>query len=411
MQQNVRFRGLRRAIVGAGIALVAAGGLATAAAQSDGLDPVQVALAYHKLSGEPLDLQRVAEASETVRRASGFDRPDAIKAEVARLQALLAGVADQEFLTRVNDGISQYDHERGEFSIMLFTPGYYLPVQAFGQEYQVVFANADGSRAIAMAKEEARDFDTRLGAIGRRVINEIRFRVTGKGDPAGAVTGQRVVRAEIVSVRLLDQSGNVVLTPRVVASAAAGGASAGASGGGPAAAVFDLATADVAGFRVGVKGKDLEATLSRLFGPVTRGSPGPKAFAGFKGTLTVNEMGCFSVYGRQRPEPGAVCVTAFLDGGDVVRSIRIERLFPWLQAEVFRAVLVGKYGPVAGAQSGRGYVLGWGPELDASLGSSHALTASYETNDDYISRGGNALPQIRVVLQLVDAAWTTRQSR
>jgi hypothetical protein len=94
-----------------------------AQAQSDGFDPVDAALIYHKLTGEPLDLRAAAEQSDLVRRASNFDRPDAVKAETARLQAQLDAVDPQrEFRIRVNDSISQYDHERGEFSIMLFAP-------------------------------------------------------------------------------------------------------------------------------------------------------------------------------------------------------------------------------------------------------------------------------------------------
>src|SRR5687767_13085667 len=165
------------AVLAAGLSFGVAG-----LAQDGGLDPEQVALAYHRLSNDTLDLARVAQASDAVRRASNFDRPDVLKAEIARLQGLLASVNPaREFTTRVNDHISEYDHTRAEFSITLFTPGYYLPVQAFGQEYQVVFANAGSLKAIPMPKEDARGFDERLDGMNRGVINEIRFRITGKG--------------------------------------------------------------------------------------------------------------------------------------------------------------------------------------------------------------------------------------
>ncbi len=395
-----------RALLFATIALT--GALPAAARQGDGMDPVQVALVYHKLSGEPLDLRVVAEASEAVRRASNFDKPDAIKAEVARLQALLApAVGGQEFTASINDRISEFDHQRGEFSITLFTPGYYMPVQAFGLEYQVVFANAERLRAIPMARDSARDFDLQLNGRGRNVLNEIRFRIIGKGDPAGAVTGARVVRAEILSARLLDREGRVVYAPRAAAAVAEAGA-------GSAPAALDLSRADVAGFRVGVKVKDLEATLTRLVGPATRRAPGKSDFPAFAGALGANEDGCYTSIGRREsPGPGAVCVTAFFDGDDVVRSIRIERLFPWFDGEVFRKTLTGRYGAVAGAKSaGDHYALGWGPEVDQSLlydrsGPHTALTAHYSTDQDFMGRSGNALPRIRVVLQLVDAAWAS----
>lgn len=382
-------------------------------AQDAGLDPEQVALAYHRLSNEALELTRVADASEVVRRASNFDRPDARKAEIARLEGLLASVNPaQEFTTRVNDHISEYDHARGEFSITLFTPGYYLPVRAFGQEYQVVFANAGRLKAIPMPKEEARGFDERLNGMNRGVTNEIRFRITGKGDPAGAVTGARVVRAEILAARILDHAGNVLFTPAVAASAPVTAEVGGA------ATAFDPVGADVSGFRVGVKGKDLEATLARLFGPVSRRPATSGVPAGVSAVLSVNELGCMTIMGRRNnPEPGAVCVLAMLDGEDIVRQIRVERLFRYLDAEVFRSALVRKYGEVADAQGGvNAYALGWGPPVNLAAAGSPpvmrpALTATYAADEDMMSRGGNALPRILITLQLVDAEWASRQSK
>ena len=386
---------------------------ATALAQDGGLDPEQVALAYHRISNEALDLARVAEGSDPVRRASNFDRPDALKAEISRLQGLLtAADPAREFTTRVNDHISEYDHARAEFSITLFTPGYYLPVRAFGQEYQVVFANAGGLKAIPMAKDEARGFDERLTGMNRGVINEIRFRITGKGDPAGAVTGARVVRAEILSARILDHGGNVLFTPAVAASAPV---TADAGGGAPA---FDAGSADVSGFRVGVKGKDLEATLARLFGPVSRRPAGKGMAPGLATIMAVNELGCTTIMGRRNnPSPGAVCVLAMLDGSDVVRQIRIERMFGYLDGEVFRRAMVRKYGAVAEAQGGvSGYSLGWGPPVNVAAADSppihwQALTASYTTDQDMLGRSGNALPRIVITLQLIDADWASRQTK
>ena len=375
-----------------------------ARAQTAPLDSVLVALTYHKLTGDSLDVRAAAEQSDVVRRATEFDRRDATAAEMARLQTQLAAAApSREFTMRVDDAISQYDHDRGEFSVELFRPGYYVPVQAFRQEYRVVFANAERARPIPMSKEQARDFDAKLNTSGRHVTDEIRFRVVGGGDPAGAVTGQRVIRAELLAVRLLDATGQVVYTPTVVPAAAVAAA----------APAFDATRADVAGFRVGVKAKDMESTLRRLFGPVTRGSAGRDGFPGYAATMVVNDMGCMNIPGRRRnAAPGAVCVTAFLDRDDVVRGVRVERVFPWVDAEVFRQALVQKYGPVAGAQSGGGLSLGWGPAVDASLvydrsGPHTALTASYAEEEDFMSRGLNRAGDIHVVLQLVDAVWAS----
>ncbi|MFI5242605.1 MAG: hypothetical protein ACHQRL_06325, partial [Gemmatimonadales bacterium] len=142
------------ATIACGAALLFAGRLA---AQSEGFDSTAVAAAYHKLSGDSLDFQAAAQQSASVQRATQFDKPDATAAEVARLRALIANAdPSREFVVSVNDNISQYDHEHGEFSIGLFQPGYFVPLEAFGQRYQLVLANAERVRAIPMEKAAAR---------------------------------------------------------------------------------------------------------------------------------------------------------------------------------------------------------------------------------------------------------------
>ena len=372
-------------------------------AQAEGFDSTAVAAAYHKLSGDSVDLRAAAERSPSVQRATNFDRPDAIDAEVTRLRGIIAnGNPDREFVISVNDRISEYDHEHGEFSIGLFEPGYFVPMQAFGQRYQLVFANADRVRAIPMDKASARDFDAKLNTIGRSVTNEIHFKMIGQGDPAGAVTGERVIRAQVLSARLLDREGHVVFTPAAAGSPALAAA--------PPIA-FDASKADIAGFRVGVSAEDFAATLERLFGPVSKAPATRDMYPGFAGTVSANGDGCFSYPGRRtNPEPGAVCVTGFVDHAGIVRSIRIERLFPWFDQELFRKALTQKYGPVTNARSGSSFSLGWGPPIDSALvydrsGPRTALTAHYIVDSDYMRRSGNALENIRLVLTLVDAAW------
>lgn len=381
--------------------------LAAAPAQEAGFDPEAVALAWHRLTGTPLDAQRLAERSEAARRASNFDRPEVIRTELARYEGLVAAADPARvFATQVNDNISEYDHERGRFTITLFSPGYYLPVQAFGQEYQVVFANAESARHIVMGRDEARSFDQGLNRHYRRVITEVQFRVVGDGDPAGGVTGQRVVRAELLAARVLDPSGNPLHTPTIAPVAAA------------PVAPLDPAGTDVAGFRIGTRARDLEQTLVRLIGPVERSAPGSQAHPGIAAKLTANEMGCQSWPGqRRRPEPGAFCVIALLDDRDLVRVIRVERLFPGFDSEAFRSALTARYGPVAQAQGGgERYMLGWGEPVDPALawlsgGPHRTLNAYFEVDRDFLSISGNAIPRIRVILELVDAAWASRTTK
>jgi hypothetical protein len=368
-------------------------------AQSEGFDPETVALTFHKVSGAPLDTQTLAAQSEAARRASGFDRPDVIAAEQKRLDAQLASMNPaQEFAITIDDSISQYDHTSGQFTVELFNPGTFIPVRVFNREYRIVFANAASARAIPMPRDAAREFDARLNSLGRQVKTEVHFKVVGKGDPVGGVLGDLVVRSEIVSVRVLDRSGQVVFTPKVVATSAM-----------PAFAGFDASKADVAGLRIGVSKKDMEATLTRLFGKVTPGSmSGDGKFKGFTSVIEVNSMGCRSGFSaKKRPQPGAVCVTAYVDGSDVVRMVRVERLFPpGFDGRVFEKALIQKYGPANGSRRGSS----WGPGVPGAVLNNPAitvdsLTATPPADHDITDLGGNRLQNVIVTLQLIDATW------
>ena len=374
-------------------------GDATTAQSGDGFDPEAVAMTYHKVSRDQLDTRTVASRSQAAMRATNFDRPDVIAAEQKRLDAQLESMdASREFTITIDDRITEYDRNSGQFSIELFTPGYYIPFQAFGQEYRVVFANAASARGIPMPMNEAREFDARLNSFGRQIKNEVHFKVIGKGDPAGAISGGVIVRGEITSARILDRAGQVVFTPRVTAA-----------GAGPAFAGFDALKADVAGLRVGVRKSDMEATLTRLFGKVTPGyMSGEGGFKGFAGVMEVNSMGCMSTFGRKtKPKPGDVCVTAYYDAGEVVRMVRIQRLFPPnFDSGVFRNALVQKYGPATGGRS----QTAWGPGVPGAVlndpnGFVDALTASAASDRDISDLGGNRLQNVVVSLQLIDAAW------
>jgi hypothetical protein len=304
----------------------------------------------------------------------------------------------QEFTITIDDSISQYDHNTGQFSIDLFNPGTFIPVRAFNREYRLIFANASSARAIAMPKDQARDFDAKLNSFGRQVSTEVRFKVTGKGDPVGGVLGDLVVRGEIVAARVLDRSGQLVFEPKVMATSAM-----------PAFAGFDSSKADVAGLRVGVSKKDMEATLTRLFGKVTPGyMSGEGSFKGFASVIEVNSMGCRSGFSaKKKPQPGAVCVTAYLDSSDVVRMVRVERLFPpGFDSRVFEKALTQKYGPASGSRRGSS----WGPGVPGAVLNNpsitvDALTASAAADHDISDLGGNRLQNVIVSLQLIDANW------
>ncbi|WP_411280760.1 DUF4852 domain-containing protein [Gemmatimonas sp.] len=305
------------------------------------LDDEAVALTWHKVAGIPFDAAGVTSRSKKLQQLPAFDRPDSARVWAQRLQQRLATLpASETFRVRVNDNVSEYDHEQQRFSVHFFEPGTYLPLQVFGEDFRVVFSNAESARFINLPKDAARGFDESLRAQGRGVLTDIAFRVTGQGDPTGAVTGTRVVRAALVEVHGRDRQGKARFAPSLPASPLpASDASTGvpASGSPPA---FDIATADVAGLRVGTKANLFERAAARLFGKTERRASRGSGYAGSTSIVAVNEMGCSSIPGRGRVKPGAVCATAFLDRDDMVRAIRIERVFPYIDGESFRQVLV-----------------------------------------------------------------------
>lgn len=393
-------------------------GTMTSSAQDAGFDDQRIAFTWHRLTGEPLDLRELAENSEIAQRSTGFDKPEAIEKELARLQSLFdAADAATEFTITTSEYIEEYDHQRGEFPVQGFQPGRYLsfqypergyPVRA----YQLVFTGAGAARAIPMQdKDQARSFDTLLRQHHRRVQNRIRFRVVGKGDPEGVVTGQRVVRAQVVASTLLDGDGNVIHAPDLAAPVADA----------PPVVSFDPARADAAGLRVGIKADDLAKTLARLYGEPVRHDFKVADGNGLAGQLGAETGRCHAIAGshdRRRYGPGVTCVQAWYDGDGIVRHLRVQRIFPYQRSsDDFRQVLLRKHGPTAqGGGGARGNASwGWGEPVTFRRGQGeasvqrHPLTA-YWSQESGWSVGGGTVP-VLLTLELLDAAWFADKPR
>jgi hypothetical protein len=142
-------------------------------AQTDGLDPEAVALVITRSPSSCWTCGAAAERSELARRASSFDRPDARQRSSHGCRARLQSAnAREEFAITVDDQISQHDHTAGEFSIT-----HTRLLRADRGIRSAVSGGVCGmpeARAIAMAKDQAREFDARLNTFGRRVSNEVR---------------------------------------------------------------------------------------------------------------------------------------------------------------------------------------------------------------------------------------------
>lgn len=401
------------------LALLAVGALLpVAVAEEAGFDEQRIAFTWHRATGEPLDLRELAEHSEIVQRSSGFDRPDAIAAELARLQGLFdAADAATVFTLTTREYVEEYDHVRGEFPVQGLQPGRYVsfvyPERASPmREYRLVFTGADAARAIPMPdKEQARAFDTRLRQAHRSLEHRVRFRVVGKGDPEGVVTGARVVRAQLLESVLLDGSGGVVHRTDLSMPAEASAT----------VATFDPAQADVAGLRIGIPADDLARSLARLYGePVRHDFKAPDG-NGLAGRLGAETGRCHALAGshdRRRFAPGVACVQAWYDGEGIVRHLRVQRVFGYHRnPDLFRQALLRKYGPAAqgGGASRGGASYAWGEPVtfhreagEAPL-QRHPLTAHWSQESGW-SVGGGTVP-VLMTLELLDAAWFAARGR
>lgn len=405
---------MKRLLTTVAVGLLWIAGIPASAARDAGFDEQRIAFTWHALTGEPLDLRELAERSEIVRGSTGFDRPEAIANELARLQELYeAADAGTEFTVTTSEQIQEYDHQRGEFPVQGLQPGRYLSFRypermSPAREYRIVFADAGPARAVAMPDTgQARTFDTLLRAQRRQVQNRLRFRVVGKGDPEGVVTGPRVIRAQLLRSTVTGPDGGVIHDIDLAAVPAQAFT-------GPVA-TFDPATADAAGLRVGVRADDLARTLARLYAEPVRSDFKARDANGLAGRLSAETGRCHAIAGshdRRRYGPGVACVQAWYDGDGIVRHLRVQRIFPYHRSpDDFRQALLRKYGPASqGGAAGRGGAsYAWGEPVEFRRGPGesplqrHALTAHWSQQGGWTA-GGGTVP-VLMSLELLDAAW------
>jgi hypothetical protein len=303
------------------------------------LEPEYAALYYYKATNEQFDFAGAAKRSQQVNAARGFDKPQVQKAEEDRLHKAFDAVSgDQEFSANISVTISEYDFSAGEFSIDLFEPGHYIPLSAFGKDYQLVFENADELRAIKMPVEEARQFDSRLRF--RTVTAQVRFKLTGAGDKTGVVASTNTIRSAISNVRLLGENRTLLreLTANVTTA--------------PAPVAKKVPTDyDVQGLHLGMTSDDFMQLAKKTFE-----TPGP---------LLLNENGCGfpGASAIKKPHPGTVCLAYEADKAGIVRRFSIRQVLEKDAPKkvVLRKLLLDKYGPVAfadGSSSAWGELVG-----------------------------------------------------
>lgn len=114
---------------------------------------------YHKLSGEPLHIEALANKSMKVKRSSHIDRPDVLEKEKLRIQNEY-DQADPNVIFGINLYTNlTYQHEQEGFSPSTFEPGTFIPYgpgPTRGTQYKLNFANVDELRYIPMPKAQAK---------------------------------------------------------------------------------------------------------------------------------------------------------------------------------------------------------------------------------------------------------------
>ncbi len=314
---------------------------------------------YHKLSGEPLDVEAIAQGVDRVRRANNFDRPELLKKETNRIQAEY-DAADPEatYLIRVGTNAT-YEHDKERFAIGVFEPGVFIDFQPYRRSrirYRVSFANREAVQYIRMPKQEARALDQVFRQGG--TVATIEVRIIGTGDPTGAVDSENTLRAEIVALQYLNnQTGAVVHDPGPVAPYDRSQD--------PPVVAYE--TFDILKLRPGIALDAMKKNLEQQFGKTVPVSPTKKDDPRLMRGVGYEPMGCYS-FGKKKTKAGNVCISAYPDKGGVIRKIVVEQIIEGNDWEGIRLALLNKYGAVAeSANKANTQYYGWGPRITKSV--------------------------------------------
>ena len=229
------------------------GGADPALFRTPQLDPLSLVIAYHRFTGTSIDFRPYAEASAAYRNATAFDRPDVLTREIARLEGVFANLdLRRTYLMRLGTQLRQYDASRGGYALAL-NPEAFVPMtdpvnyRAFG----VQFRNSDDVTFLPVGDvTAARNFAQRHGLSTQfenagDVVAELVLRLVEA--PPAVSGGTTIVRADIVTARILTRQGQPIWDFGSTSAARAPAANVAAPG-----TIPTLKAADVQGVRVGM---------------------------------------------------------------------------------------------------------------------------------------------------------------
>ncbi len=225
---------------------------------------IDATMAFSRMNGITPDFRPYAERSNLYQAATVYDRDAVLTREIARLESTFRTFdLDRVYTMRIGVPVEQYDPSKGGFPLG-FGEGARIGVSdpVTYHSYSLAFRNAADVAFIPLpdpvsAKNFAQrfSFSTQNPQAGSAVL-EMAYRLV---DAPPSVQGQDVLRADILTARLITQTGQPILdfgatqASRTTVSRNADGTSE----------LPVLKSVDVQGFRVGMPAAEAEALGSR----------------------------------------------------------------------------------------------------------------------------------------------------
>lgn len=170
-------------------------------------DDSTLVLLYHDLAGIAVPLDLWADEDQRVRQATGAQRA-ARRAEArAELEAALRAVQDIGTLRlALNDRLSEYDPEYGEYTLRALAPSSSVSYRAWNRQVGLRFGNGRHAQTWRVDATEAATVEDSF-RFGRDVVLDVLLQITGvEPGPAGGT-----LVADVVELELRTQQGNRLL--------------------------------------------------------------------------------------------------------------------------------------------------------------------------------------------------------
>jgi hypothetical protein len=343
--------------------------------QAPQLDATMASIAFHRLNGSAPDFNRQAEASQTYRSATAFDRDQVRARERSRLEAQFRAFdLSRNYLVRVSTTLNQYDLTRRGYAIP-FNESSYITFydSTSGRQLGVQIRNVDALNFISIPNvANAREFaqrnnlDMQSNTAGSIVLEAV-IRLAEAAEPQQNSGGPLLIRADALAARVLPANGRDGRVIHAFSLAAPDSAST-------RLVERPLKTVDVQGVRIGMPQAEAEATAASAYPDgAKRQADGSMAY--FEGLAQGAEPLCGVERDRaspvQRPDGtpvfftvpdrSAACLALQMGDAKVVRIVSGQRLDTATREEV-RAALEEKYGPPSLVQEGGTFLTWQGPD-------------------------------------------------